>query len=221
MWSDIAKGTRSEMPSAVGKDNASPSKNRVGGGSISDSSSDDGPVLVKLPSQRAQDRQRALDQKRKREEEELAVKEQQLALEREAAEKKREEDSNGEANLVQETARTPTAAESGRRRGRKKKGDEDDEEKERANKQQGVGSPMRTATRSSREVPPESPLRVDDVDMSLDGPPSILRNRHSTSTQANEGGSGPGAATTSSKAGGSVNTTSSSRSRVRPMGSRT
>ena len=117
------------MPSAVGKDNASPSKNRVGGGSISDSSSDDGPVLVKLSSQRVQDRQRALEQKRTREEEELAVKAQQPALEREAARKKREEVPNGEANLVQETAGTPTAVESGRRRGRKEKGDEDDEEK--------------------------------------------------------------------------------------------
>ena len=56
-----------------------------------------------------------MEQKRKREEEDLAVKEQQIALEREAARKKREEFSNREANLVEETAGTPTAAESGRR----------------------------------------------------------------------------------------------------------
>ena len=88
--------------------------------------------------------------------------------------------------------------EAGRRRGRNEDEEEDEEEKERATKQHGVGSPMRTTTGSIRKGPPESPLRVDDVDMSLDGnegrgggqPPggSILRNRRVTNNQTKVGG---------------------------------
>ena len=86
-------------------------------------------------------------------------------------------------------AATSGAMEAGRRRGRNEDEEEDDEENERATKQQGVGSPMRTATGSSRKDPKESPLRVEEVGMSLDGiegssngkPPggSILRKKAS------------------------------------------
>ena len=231
------------MPSAMRATNDPPPDDREPGGDADASSHDGGPVLVSLTSQRLQDRQRTLAEKKKKddeqlavekkkEEEQIAIKEQQRALARDAAQEENEGTSNNGADPVDETAATSGAMEAGRRRGRNKDEEEDEEEKERATKQHGVGSPMRTTTGSIRKGPPESPLRVDDVDMSLDGnegsgggqPPggSILRNRRVTNNQTKVGGSGSGAATSASKSkvGGSVNTTSSNRSRVRAKGSK-
>ena len=231
------------MPSAMGVNNGPPPRDQETGGDADASSHDGSPVLVSLNSRRVQDRQRTLAEKKKKEEEQLALKkkeeEEQLALKvqqrataREAAREENEETSNKGADPVDETATTSGAMEAGRRRGRNEDEEEDDEERERATKQQGVGSPMRTATGGSRKDPPESPLRVEEVDMSLEGNEgsssgkplggSILRNKRVTSNQTKVGGNGSGAATSASrsKVGGSVNTTSSNRSRVRAKGSK-
>ena len=231
------------MPSAMRANNDPPPDDRGTGGDADASSRDGGPVLVSLTSQRVQDRQQTLAEKKKKEEEQLAVtkkkeeeqlaiKAQQRALARDAAQEENEGTSNNGADPVDETPATSGAIEAGRRRGRNEDEEEDEEEKDRATKQHGVGSPMRTTTGSIRKGPPESPLRVEDVDMSLDGnegsgggqPPggSILRNRRVTNNQTKRGGSVSGAATSDSKSkvGGSVNTTSSNRSRVRAKGSK-
>jgi len=168
------------MPSAMGVNNGPPPRDQETGGDADASSHDGGPVLVSLNSRRVQDRQRTLAEKKKKEEEQLALKKkkekehlalkvQQRATAREAAREENEETSNKEADPVDETATTSGAMEAGRRRGRNEDEEEDDEERERATKQQGVGSPMRTATGGSRKDPPESPLRVEEVDMSLEG----------------------------------------------------
>ena len=176
--------------------------------------------------------QQAMEDKRKRDKKELAIKEQQIALDREAEKEKREEAANKKAEQDEETRGIngepiPTDSASGRRPGRNAE-EEDDKEKERANKQQGVGSPMRTNNRSPRRDLPKSLIRVEEVDMSIEGSggdnggkqqsDSILRNWLVTKHPHKGGGSGTRAASTSSRTGGSVNTNSSSRSRVRAKG---
>ena len=105
-----------------------------------------------------------MEDKSKRDENEHGMKE--------AAKNKREAAANKKADQCEETGGTnedltPSASESGRRRGRNAT-EVDDEEKERANKQQGVGSPMRSNSTTPRRDLSESPLRVEAIDMSIE-----------------------------------------------------
>ena len=180
MWSKLANDTGKKMPTATENNDVTQSDINSGGGSTPrpqrktiDAST---PVLVSLPSKRVTERQQAMEEKRKKDENELAMKENRIALEKEAAKDKRQEAANrireaeqDDATGGEKEAHLPSSAlGSGRRRGRNAT-EVDDEEKERANKQQGVGSPMRSNSTTPRRDLSESPLRVEAIDMSIEG----------------------------------------------------